>query len=806
MVKKLLLFALCAFSVALYSCAEDGSIENPEDDSTTTTTPPLESIETVLGEVSKVIFNDDSITLSFASGTKLDFAYPEAIFPYIGDNDNWWINGKDTGLPSTGAAGADGEDGKDGVDGENGQDGADGEDGKDGVDGENGQNGADGEDGKDGADGVGIESITYDNGKLTITLTDGTKNQFTLGVTGSGSLEGTNDYLTDENPMLLSAISCGDIEMMNFDYDAQNRLVGAKYNTIVNNAPAVLGKMEREYDRDGFKSVTTFSRLAQYDGETDGDDYMYDVSYGGTNLVDFASEYTTAELFKYLFPQGVRLSVEYDDGNGPYSKAVNYNYGEPIDSKNSEFNSILDRNMLAKTNYFLDNKRWQPIRIYSDLKMYYIYIYDLVSNDYERNNNRYKACIIEFRYDEWRFWDGSPVFLVENFKGTDYVKSCNVLKTEVNTTNMYGFGYGGNSLDVNTDGSVNGDLSGQYESSTMVIPVVDSYDYFQPLLGKSESPVKLLESGDGYKKYKVYNKLVDDSVDQYIYHNAKYIIDGKVVYGYELDRPLYTTNSREYVVYEKGIMMEGVKIYCANDDNDYRLYYEECELDGDGYSSAEDDAVCVVMDEANNRVSKIQYWSLSSAADVTSIDYIYNAAGSLTSLTLTLDDGTKYADLFEVKYDDKSNPTEVVAYGAEIKALDDEEIDELMAVIGVAVKRSTLNIETGDFDTTYSYNESGATSVIKLSYNYDYKNFFGNTLEAINLLPMGLTMNNAIEEIKWAGHASYLFTDYSGFSGQGYPESAKMFINVSPLDLDGYSSPALSGVSVGVDFEYVQKK
>ena len=45
----------------------------------------------------------------------------------IGDNGNWFIDGKDTGLA---AAGKDGKDGKDGVDGKDGKDGKDGENGK----------------------------------------------------------------------------------------------------------------------------------------------------------------------------------------------------------------------------------------------------------------------------------------------------------------------------------------------------------------------------------------------------------------------------------------------------------------------------------------------------------------------------------------------------------------------------------------------------------------------------------------------------------------------------------------------------
>ena len=47
-------------------------------------------------------------------------------YPYIGENGNWFVNNKDTGIPATGPAGQNGADGANGIDGVNGQDGADG--------------------------------------------------------------------------------------------------------------------------------------------------------------------------------------------------------------------------------------------------------------------------------------------------------------------------------------------------------------------------------------------------------------------------------------------------------------------------------------------------------------------------------------------------------------------------------------------------------------------------------------------------------------------------------------------------------
>lgn len=59
-------------------------------------------------------------------------------YPYIGENGNWFVNNKDTGVPATGPAGQNGTDGKDGADGADGVNGQDGANGNSPTIGENG--------------------------------------------------------------------------------------------------------------------------------------------------------------------------------------------------------------------------------------------------------------------------------------------------------------------------------------------------------------------------------------------------------------------------------------------------------------------------------------------------------------------------------------------------------------------------------------------------------------------------------------------------------------------------------------------
>ena len=156
----------------------------------------------------------DTYEITYTDGTKTIFTITNGA---NGTDGKDGVDGDDGKDGADGKPGQDGEDGKDGVDGEDGKDGvgissaevnadgelvlyftngtslnlgkvvgsdgkdgADGEDGKDGADGkpgqdgEDGKDGADGEDGVDGKDGVGIADVAIVDGKLVITLSNGT--------------------------------------------------------------------------------------------------------------------------------------------------------------------------------------------------------------------------------------------------------------------------------------------------------------------------------------------------------------------------------------------------------------------------------------------------------------------------------------------------------------------------------------------------------------------------------------------------------------------------------------------------------
>lgn len=96
--------------------------------------------------------------------------------PSIGDNGNWWINGKDTGKPSRGLqgekgeTGAQGERGLQGVQGEKGEVGPQGERGPQGIpgiQGPKGETGAQGPKGDQGENGIDGKTPSFDIGQVS---------------------------------------------------------------------------------------------------------------------------------------------------------------------------------------------------------------------------------------------------------------------------------------------------------------------------------------------------------------------------------------------------------------------------------------------------------------------------------------------------------------------------------------------------------------------------------------------------------------------------------------------------------------
>lgn len=103
-------------------------------------------------------------------GDKDTGVYSGGEAPEIGSNGNWYIGGKDTGVSATGPAGKDGAPGPQGEPGEQGPAGPEGPQGAPGAQGPQGDTGPQGETGPQGPQGpagIGLPAVTAeDNGKF----------------------------------------------------------------------------------------------------------------------------------------------------------------------------------------------------------------------------------------------------------------------------------------------------------------------------------------------------------------------------------------------------------------------------------------------------------------------------------------------------------------------------------------------------------------------------------------------------------------------------------------------------------------
>lgn len=178
MKKYIFIFLAC---MVIFSCSKDDLSWQEE----------IESIKTELVNQKKLIealqanANITSIkqeqgqyTISFSNGQSITLQNGSTPLITIGDNGNWFINGEDTGKPSSG------ENGKDGIDGTNGVNGINGADGmtpkidiKDGcwfINGENTNIKAVGADGANGKDAPYITYIVEEFNNFVFTFSDKT--------------------------------------------------------------------------------------------------------------------------------------------------------------------------------------------------------------------------------------------------------------------------------------------------------------------------------------------------------------------------------------------------------------------------------------------------------------------------------------------------------------------------------------------------------------------------------------------------------------------------------------------------------
>ncbi|MBN2349285.1 MAG: hypothetical protein JXJ22_10630 [Bacteroidales bacterium] len=213
------------------------------------------------------------------------------------------------------------------------------------------------------------------------------------------------------------------------------------------------------------------------------------------------------------------------------------------------------------------------------------------------------------------------------------------------------------------------------------------------------------------------------------------------------------------------------KIYTYTDENDVPLEY------------------ILNTYDANNLLVKNEYYVWNDITEVWEkmdeyISHTYNSENLIESSTwhyLNSEDAEETRQVYGVTYDDQNNPVLVSAFM-------DEDI-EWQFVEGTG----------GEY--TYEpvvVRPAGLVDVLKVEYNYNMKNFWGNTWNSIIPELKGLQMNNAPKKILYADHFSYANMEYSDFNEGGYPQTLTAAAKI--LEDDFFFGPSMraSGPSIYV--------
>lgn len=160
---------------------------------------------------------------------------------------------------------------------------------------------------------------------------------------------------------------------------------------------------------------------------------------------------------------------------------------------------------------------------------------------------------------------------------------------------------------------------------------------------------------------------------------------------------------------------------------------------------------------AANKVVKSEKYVQVNGAWAISGDYLayeYNATNQVTCISRFGSDG-KSAKVQETVYDKNGNPIEIYALQNAVYSWD-----------------SWYNPETNRFENGRIIKPRGFRLLAKFEYNYQLKNFFGNSISAINPLLDHYKIVNAIKRA-WSAEEYSLngWIDYTDYDEFGYPKT-----------------------------------
>ncbi|HPT21550.1 MAG TPA: hypothetical protein PLR88_06360 [Bacteroidales bacterium] len=313
---------------------------------------------------------------------------------------------------------------------------------------------------------------------------------------------------------------------------------------------------------------------------------------------------------------------------------------------------------------------------------------------------------------------------------------------------------------------------------TLHLPSGSSYFYVYPLVVKhtvSELPSDL----SGY--YAAYNS---DTAYHFNYLTwSSQTTAGVTTYSiwYNIDYKYFKTG--EYNIGDVKFS-ESVNTECNADGNPVKVSYGS-----DTYAQLTYDGTFIAKGELYNKDDAGEWQKLSKY-----LTFEYNSSKLLKSVWLN-ETGKDPLEIGRTEYDEKGNPVKIYAIGDEVSTS----------------YFDPFSHPENPWQDVIVYENNTLQLVAEIEYNYDYKNFFGNSIDALFPFLKNYNVMNAPVKVSDATSLSYMWLDYSTFNDSGYPEM--LTCNVYSKDSYTKKSSATakkdympSNINLELSISYITKK
>lgn len=229
---------------------------------------------------------------------------------------------------------------------------------------------------------------------------------------------------------------------------------------------------------------------------------------------------------------------------------------------------------------------------------------------------------------------------------------------------------------------------------------------------------------------------------------------------------------------------KSINTECNADGNPVKVYYGS-----DSYVQLSYDGTFIARGELYSKDDAGAWQKLDKY-----LSFEYNSSKLLKSVWLN-ETGKDPVEVARSEYDEKGNPVKIYAIGDEV----------------TTSYFDPFNHPEDPFQDVIVYEDNTLRLFAEIEYNYDYKNFFGNSISAMFPFLQNYNVLNAPVKVSYGAGLSYMWIDYSTFNDSGYPEmmtcniySSEGVLKSNNIALKRISRP--TNYIVELSLSYITKK